>query len=218
MPVLSFPPPESADEYGIVAAYGDLHPQTLRLAYRSGIFPWPHEGLPLLWFCPPERAILDFAKLHVPRSLAKARRKNLFRFTVDANFLAVISACQEVRRPEQEGTWITPAMKAAYLRLHQTGDAHSVEAWDTDGNLVGGLYGVDGGGVFSGESMFHTVPNASKLALLHLAEHLQGRGLSFIDIQQMTPHMAALGACEIPRADFLRRWHDVQAQKLTLFP
>ena len=218
MPVLSFPPPESADEHGIVAAYGDLHPQTLRLAYHSGIFPWPHEGLPLLWFCPQERAILDFDKLHIPRSLAKMRRKSPFTFTIDADFAGVISACQKAKRPEQEGTWITPAMKAAYLRLHQVGDAHSVEAWDTNSNLVGGLYGVDGGGVFSGESMFHTVPNASKLALLHLVEHLQKRGLRFIDIQQMTPHMAALGACEISRADFLRRWHEAQTQKLVLFP
>ena len=218
MPVFAFPPPESADEYGIVAAYGDLHPETLRLAYRSGIFPWPHRGLPLLWFCPPERAVLEFANLHIPRSLAKAQRAARFAFTIDSDFEAVIAACQNAKRPEQEGTWITPAMKAAYIRLHRLGEAHSVEAWDTGGNLVGGLYGVDGGGVFSGESMFHTAPNASKLALLHLVEHLQSRGLPFMDIQQMTPHMAALGACEISRDDFLQQWRETQAQKLNLFP
>ena len=108
-------------------------------------------------------------------------------------------------------------MKAAYLRLHRVGDAHSVEAWDEGGNLVGGLYGVDGGGVFSGESMFHIAPNASKLALLHLVEHLSERGLGFMDIQQMTPHMEVLGAEEVPRADFLRRWHATQKQNLRLF-
>ncbi len=217
MPVLAFPPPESANEHGIVAAYGDLHPDTLRLAYQNGIFPWPHEGLPLLWFCPPERAILDFADLHVPRSLAKARRAGRFTFTIDKAFGEVIAACQSISRPEQEGTWITPAMRQAYLRLHCLGDAHSVEAWDTAGNLVGGLYGVDGGGVFSGESMFHTAPNASKLALLYLFDYLSGRGLAFIDIQQLTPHMVKLGAKEIPRADFLRRWRETQARHLTLF-
>ena len=205
MPVHWLPSPERADEYGIVAAYGDLHPESLRLAYRSGIFPWPHEGLPLLWFCPPERAVLDFSHLHIPRSLVKAQRANRFTFTIDAAFEAVIAACQTAKRPGQEGTWITPAMQAAYTNLHRLGDAHSVEAWDKAGNLVGGLYGVDGGGVFSGESMFHTAPNASKLALLFLAAHLQSRGLDFMDIQQMTPHMKALGAEEIPRAEFLHR-------------
>lgn len=217
MSLAVFPAPETADEHGIVAAYGDLNPETLCLAYRSGIFPWPHDGLPLLWFCPPERAILQFAHLHIPRSLAKIKRAARFTFTVDAAFESVITACQKAQRPGQDGTWITPAMKAAYIRLHRLGDAHSVEAWDEAGNLVGGLYGVDGGGVFSGESMFHLAPNASKLALLHLVEHLKGRGLTFMDIQQMTPHMAALGAEEVPRAEFLRLWRTTQKKHLRLF-
>jgi leucyl/phenylalanyl-tRNA--protein transferase len=218
MPVLAFPDPRLSSPEGVVAFGGDLHPESLRLAYRQGIFPWPHRGMPLLWFCPPERAVLPFDRLHIPKSLAKARRRSGLHFTLDAAFPRVMDACRRVPRPGQDGTWITSAMYQAYCRLHREGDAHSVEAWDADGELVGGLYGVDSGGTFSGESMFHLVPNASKLALLFFIEHLAERGLDFLDIQQLTPHMAALGAHEIPRAVFLERWAKTQERKLILFP
>jgi leucyl/phenylalanyl-tRNA--protein transferase len=217
MPVARFPDPRDTGPDGIVAIGGDLHPDTLRLAYRQGIFPWPHQGLPLLWFSPPERAILDFSCLHVPRSLAQARRRSRLRFTIDLAFDEVIRACRGARRPGQEGTWITPPMVRAYSELHRLGDAHSVEAWDEEERLVGGIYGVDSGGAFSGESMFHHTSNASKLGLLYLIEHLRGRGLDFMDIQQLTPHMERLGAVEVPRDEFLSRLEQTQSRRLRLF-
>lgn len=218
MPVTHFPDPRrSADPDGVIALGGDLHPDSLRRAYRQGIFPWPHPGLPLLWFSPPERAILDFAHLHVPRRLERLRRNTRLTFTLDRAFDQVIACCRWAPRPGQEGTWITPAMERAYGRLHRRGDTHSVEVWDETGSLVGGVYGVDAGGVFCGESMFHTRPNASKLALLHLVTHLRTRGLDWIDIQMMTPHMEALGATLIPRDAFLNRLAETQARHLVLF-
>jgi leucyl/phenylalanyl-tRNA--protein transferase len=199
-----FPDPRESTPEGVVAVGGDLRPETLRAAYRRGIFPWPHEGLPLLWFCPPRRAVLERARLHLPRSLRAARKKP-FAYTVDRAFRAVIEACALSPRPGQRGTWITPDMVAAYCRLHRLGGAHSVEAWE-GGELVGGVYGVDAGGAFSGESMFHRRPDASKLALLHLLERLSARGLEWIDIQQLTPHLERLGARELAREEFLARW------------
>ena len=217
MPVLRFPDPRQATPEGVVAVGGDLHPETLRAAYREGIFPWPVAGLPLLWFSPPERGVLDFAALHLPRSLRRARRRSRLRLTIDHAFEAVIDACAGTPRPDQDGTWITPAIREAYVRLHRLGIAHSVEAWD-DGRLVGGIYGVDVDGAFAGESMFHAVPDASKLALLHLVDHLAARGLDWLDIQMLTPHMARLGARAIPRDDFLVRLAATRARGLRLFP
>lgn len=218
MPIIQFPDPRDTGPEGVVAAGGDLHPDSLRLAYRQGIFPWPHEGLPLLWFCPPQRAILDFSRLHVGRRLARIRRASRLTFTIDAAFEKVITACRHARRPGQAGTWITPAMERAYVRLHQSGgDAHSVEAWDETGALVGGVYGVDAGGAFGGESMFHTQPNASKLALLFLVDHLSSRGADFLDIQMLTPHLEALGAVEVPRDEFLEKLRAAQTRGPTLF-
>ena len=217
MPILQFPDPRETGPEGVVAAGGDLHPDSLRLAYRQGIFPWPHPGLPLLWFCPPRRAILDFSRLHVGHRLARIRRTSRLTFTRDAAFERVIAACRGAKRPGQAGTWITPAMERAYCRLHRDGDAHSVEAWDENGQLVGGVYGVDAGGAFGGESMFHTQPNASKLALLFLVDHLAARGADFMDIQMLTPHMEALGAVEIPRDEFLARLRKIRASGRSLF-
>lgn len=217
MPVLAFPDPRDTDPDGIVAFGGDLHTDSLRLAYWQGIFPWPHRGLPLLWFCPPMRAVLEFDRLHIPESLQKARRRSSLRFTIDTAFDDVIEACRLARRQGQGGTWITMPMLRAYRKFHRLGHAHSVEAWDPDGNLVGGLYGVDPGGLFGGESMFFREPNASKLALLYLIDHLRSRGATFIDIQQLTPHMERLGAREIPRDEFLARLHAAQIQGLPLF-
>lgn len=216
MPFRRFPDPDSATRDGLVAVGGDLHPDTLRQAYRQGIFPWPTPGLPLLWFSPPERGILEFADLHVPRSLARARRRHPFHLTVDADFAGVIRGCAETPRPGQDGTWITGEIIEAYERLHGLGIAHSVEARDA-GRLVGGIYGVAVDGAFAAESMFYRAPNASKLALLHLIEHLGSRGLDWLDIQVLTPHMARLGARGVARDRFLARLAATRARGLQLF-
>jgi leucyl/phenylalanyl-tRNA--protein transferase len=202
----------------IVLFGGKLSAENLRRAYARGIFPWTIEGLPLPWFCPEKRAILEFSELHVPRSLRKEQKKQLFRFTIDAAFADVIKICAKIKRGDGEGTWITEEFIAAYTDLHEQGAAHSVEAWDKETNeLVGGLYGVDGGGVFAGESMFHFAPNASKLALLHLIEHLESRGANWFDVQVLTPHIEALGAREISRQTFLFKLEQTLAQNLQLF-
>jgi leucyl/phenylalanyl-tRNA--protein transferase len=200
----------------IVAVGGDLDPETLVHAYRNGIFPWPAEGLPLLWFCPRERAVLDFDRLHVGRSVARARRRSGLRFTIDAAFPEVIRGCATMPRDGQGETWITPDILVAYTRLHRLGIAHSVEAWRDDA-LVGGAYGVDIDGAFAAESMFRRESEASKLALLHLIDHLRARGLGWIDIQVLTPHLEHLGARVIPRDTFLQRLDETRARGLRLF-
>ena len=209
--------PRSAGDAEVVGVGDDLSPQTLIWAYEHGIFPWPMTGYPLLWFCPPLRAVLDFDRLHISERLARARRHSEFTYTMDSAFEAVIARCRLSPRPNQDGTWITPAVQAAYGALHRLGSAHSVEVWDADGTLVGGLYGVSAGGVFCGESMFHSASNASKFALLFLCEHLQERGSQWVDIQIMTPHLAALGATEISRDEFLDRLESAQKRRLVLF-
>jgi leucyl/phenylalanyl-tRNA---protein transferase len=201
----------------IVGVGGRLDPETLMRAYRRGIFPWPVEGLPLLWFCPRRRAILDFSRLHVGRSLARARRQSGLRFSVDTAFGAVIRACAATPRPGQDGTWITDEIEAAYMRLHALGIAHSVEAW-RGRDLVAGVYGVGVDGAFAAESMFHREPNASKLALLHLIDRLAAAGLEWIDIQVMTPHLERLGAHEVSREQFLARLARTRARRVLLFP
>ncbi len=217
MPVIKFPDPRSANAEGVVAIGGDLHPESLLQAYRQGIFPWPVEGLPLLWFCPAARGVLEFADLHVPRSLVRARRTAALRFTIDEAFPAVIRACAAAPRPGQGGTWITPQIVAAYTRLHRLGITHSVEAWNAQ-RLVGGIYGVDVDGAFAAESMFYREPNASKLALLHLIDQLRRQGLDWLDIQVLTPHLARLGATAIPRDVFLEKLRRTRARGLRLFP
>lgn len=211
----TFPDPRYAPS-DVVAMGEDLRIDTLREAYRKGIFPWPHDGLPLPWFSPRRRAVIFFDELHVGRSLRKASKSARFTFTIDRDFRGVIAACSEAVRPEQDGTWIAPTIVTAYSRLHAAGDAHSVEVWEGD-TLVGGLYGVDAGGVFTGESMFHVRPDASKLALLFLVDHLRARGAVFLDCQVMTPHMEALGAREITRAQFLDLLAEMQAKGVKLF-
>lgn len=189
----------------------------LRAAYRRGIFPWPgHADDPIPWCCPRRRAVLDFATLTPGRTLEKTARKPGWSYTIDRDFPAVIAACSLAPRPDQDGTWISPAVVAAYTALHRAGSAHSVEVW-RDGALVGGLYGVDAGGFFGGESMFHHVDNASKLAVWFLARHLAARGQSWMDIQQLTPHLARLGAHEVTRATFLTRLATEVASGRNLF-
>jgi leucyl/phenylalanyl-tRNA--protein transferase len=210
-----FPDPRYAQ--GDVVAMGeDLRVETLREAYRKGIFPWPHDTVPLPWFSPRRRAILFLEELHVPRSLQKAQRRSTLTFTIDRDFRAVIRACAAAPRPDQDGTWIHPNIITAYTRFHDSGDAHSIEAWQGN-ELVGGLYGIDAGGLFTGESMFHVQSDASKLALLFLADHLRARGATLIDCQVMTPHMRALGAREISRGKFLDLLTEAQAKGAKLF-
>jgi leucyl/phenylalanyl-tRNA--protein transferase len=206
----------SIQQDDIVGVGGRLDPETLLRAYRRGIFPWPVEGLPLLWFCPRERAILDFSRVHVGRSLARARRRSTLRFTVDAAFDAVIRACADTPRPAQDGTWITDEIVSAYTRLHEIGVAHSAEAWRR-GDLVAGIYGVAVDGAFAAESMFHRESDASKLVLLHLVDHLAAAGLDWIDIQVMTPHLERLGAHVVSRGQFLGRLTRTRARGLKLF-
>jgi len=211
----TFPDPRYAPS-DVVAMGEDLRVEVLREAYRKGIFPWPHDGLPLPWFSPRRRTVLFFDQLHVGRSLRKAQNRAPYTFTIDRDFPSVIAACAEAERPEQDGTWIAPNILDAYTRFNAAGDVHSVEAWEGD-TLAGGLYGVDAGGVFTGESMFHLRPDASKLALLFLIDHLRTRGATFLDCQVMTPHMKSLGAREISRGKFLDLLADAQAKGLTLF-
>jgi leucyl/phenylalanyl-tRNA--protein transferase len=211
-----FPDPSEATPDGIVAVGGRPEPALLAEAYARGIFPWPVEGYPLLWFSPPERGLLFFDELHVPRSLARERRRTRLRFTVDRAFERVIRACAAVPRAHESGTWITPAMIRGYCEFHRRGRAHSFEAWEGE-ELVGGVYGVDAGGAFAGESMFRLRPNASKLALLFLVEHLRARGLGWLDVQVMTPHIEALGARLVPREEFLTLLARERRRGLRLF-
>jgi leucyl/phenylalanyl-tRNA--protein transferase len=201
-----------------VVSFGDeLSPENLRQAYKLGIFPWHMEGIPLPWYCPDARAILRFKDLHIPKSLEKEQKKGRYTFTIDTAFARVIRECSHAPRSGQKGTWITQEFVDAYTELHRTGMAHSIEVWNADKELVGGLYGVDAFGVFCGESMFHKAPNASKLALLYLIDHLRARGSTWLDAQVMTPHMRALGAKEISRREFLRRLKETQGFELNLF-
>lgn len=205
------------DAHDIIAFGGALTVENLRSAYRQGIFPWHIDGLPLPWFCPEHRAILEFSEIHVPKSLRKDYAKTEFTFTIDKDFEAVIKNCSYATRSDGYGTWITPDFIRVYTEFHAAGDAHSVEVWDSFGELVGGLYGVDAGGVFCGESMFFLRSNASKFALLFLIQHLKNRGARWLDVQVMTPHFKVLGAREIDREDFLDKLEETQRLLLKLF-
>jgi len=220
MSLPEWPDPAPDDQAGLVALDFHITPDRIISAYRHGIFPWPDSDPrhPIPWVCPPRRAILEFAALHLPRQLRKSQRKpGQLRFTIDQAFEQVIRACAAAPRPGQGGTWIIPPILRAYLEVHRRGHAHSVEAWDGE-TLVGGLYGVTAGGVFCGESMFHHVDDASKLCVFHLIAHLRSRGSTWLDIQQLTPHFARLGAREISRTEFLERLALERAADRALFP
>lgn len=199
---LLFPPVNLAED-GLLAVGGDLSPERLLLAYRSGIFPWYEEGQPILWHSPDPRMVLRAPDLHVPRSLGKTLRKRPFRLTMDRAFPAILDACARTARPGQRTTWITVAMRRAYGELHAQGHAHSVEAWSGE-KLAGGLYGVSLGGVFFGESMFARENDASKVAFVALVTQLQAWSIDLIDSQVFTPHLARFGAFECSRAAYLR--------------
>jgi leucyl/phenylalanyl-tRNA--protein transferase len=198
---LAFPPVEDAVD-GLLAVGGDLSPERLLLAYRSGIFPWYDERLPILWHSPDPRCVLPVDGLHVGRSLRRVIARGAYAVRFDTAFERVIEACKSTPRPGQDGTWITDEMQQAYVRLHRLGYAHSVESWE-GGELAGGLYGVSLGRIFFGESMFAWRPDASKVALVALADRVRGWGFPIIDAQVPTPHTLAMGAQEWPRAQFL---------------
>ncbi len=208
---LIFPPPSWATEDGLIAVGGDLRPERLLLAYRSGIFPWPHEGLPLLWFCPDPRMVLLPHEVHVSRSLRKFMRKQQVRVTLDRDFARVIRSCARIPRGNNRGTWITRDMIDAYMRLHELGYAHSVETWRGE-KLVGGLYGVSVGAGFFGESMFARSTNASKVAFIALVRQLQRWQFHLIDCQMHTNHLASLGARQWSLSQFLSQLSDALKQ------
>jgi leucyl/phenylalanyl-tRNA--protein transferase len=189
---------------GLLAAGGDLTPQRLLDAYRHGIFPWYNPGQPPLWWSPDPRMVLFPDELKVSRSLAKRLKKQDYEIRCDTAFREVMLACASTPRPGQDGSWIVPEILDGYCDLHALGYAHSIETW-MDEKLVGGLYGVAIGRMFYGESMFHRATDASKLAFVHLVRHLKQQGYGMIDCQMHTPHLASLGAREIPRDEFARR-------------
>lgn len=200
-----FPPAEEADSDGLIALGGRLAPEWLLDAYGHGIFPWPFsdEFEPIVWCSPDPRAIIEFDRFHIPRRLLRTARSGRFTVTADLDFEGVIRGCATAAGRIGH-TWLTRPMIAAYIKMHQLGHAHSVEVWH-EGELAGGTYGLALGGLFAAESKFFRVRDASKVALVHLVAHLQVRGYRLLDIQQLTPHTARLGAVEIPRSEYLRR-------------
>ena len=199
---LIFPPVQLAEPDGLLAVGGDLSTERLLLAYRSGIFPW-YEGQHILWWCPDPRFVLTPDSLKVSKSMKQLFKKQAFTFTVDKAFAEVINHCKSIDRPGQNGTWITESMKAAYIRLHQQGFAHSAEVW-LNNELVGGLYGIRLSKVFFGESMFSKMSNASKYAFIAYVQLLQQEGVQLIDCQVYTEHLESLGAYMIPREAFIQ--------------
>lgn len=200
----TFPSPKLALDEGIVDLSDDLRVERLLEAYSFGIFPWPHEDLPTLWFCPEKRGILEFKEFRVPRSLAKDLKKMAFTHTFNRDFNTVLESCALVPRPHQSGTWITKKLIRAYQDFHRAGYAHSIEVWE-GAELVGGLYGVYVAGVFCGESMFFKKTGASKYALVKMVEFLSAQGVEWMDIQMVTPLMEQFGGKYISRNEFLRR-------------
>ncbi|NUM56805.1 MAG: leucyl/phenylalanyl-tRNA--protein transferase [Candidatus Hydrogenedentes bacterium] len=201
---LTFPPPSLSMPDGLLAVGGDLSVNRLLLAYRSGIFPWYSEGDPILWWSPDPRMLLFPEEFHLSRRLERTIKQAVFDVRMDTVFDRVIAACAMAPRQKGNGTWITRQMRDAYCRLHREGYAHSVETW-RDGKLVGGLYGVSVGACFIGESMFSLEPNTSKIAMAALVRQALHWKFPFIDCQLHTPHLASLGAREVPRSDYLLR-------------
>lgn len=199
---LKFPTVEHANAEGLLAVGGDLSPERLILAYKSGIFPWFNEDSLILWWCPNPRMVLFPEKIKISKTMRKVMRSNQFTLTKNSCFTTVIEHCSKIQRKNQEGTWITNNIKSAYLKLHEMGIAHSYEVWEND-RLVGGLYGIDLGHVFCGESMFSLVANASKFAFINLAQELYAKNYQLIDCQIYTSHLKSLGAEEIPRKAFI---------------
>jgi leucyl/phenylalanyl-tRNA--protein transferase len=206
--VSNFPDPMTADEDGILCFGGEFEVEILLDAYFHGIFPWPHEGYPLLWFFPLERGVLFFKDLHISQSLKKLIKKNLYTFKTNTRFMDVIEQCALVPRKNQKGTWITEEMKTSYKELFDLGHILCVECYKKDSlgeeKLVGGLYGVWLAGVFSGESMFGLEDNVSKLCVIEMIKHLGQKGLEWMDIQMVTPVLGSLGGKYLSRSEYLK--------------
>lgn len=202
-PDLFFPPVDQANRDGILAIGGELSSERLQLAYKSGIFPWFEDGEPIMWWSPNPRMVLILDELIVSKSMRNILNRNIFKVTLNQNFRDVISNCQNVERDGQNGTWITNDMIEAYCKLHDLGMANSVEVWQNE-ELVGGLYGIDLGHVFCGESMFSKVSNASKVAFIALVNHLKKENYKLLDCQVYNPHLESLGCREIDRIDFMK--------------
>ncbi|WKW46987.1 leucyl/phenylalanyl-tRNA--protein transferase [Myroides sp. JBRI-B21084] len=200
---LYFPSVETAHSSGIVAFGGDLSTERLQLAYHSGIFPWFEDGEEITWFAPEERMVLFLNQLKISKSTRNILNRNIFKVTFNTAFEQVISHCQQIKRNGQLGTWITDEMLQAYVKLHEMGVAKSVEVWQNK-ELVGGLYGIDLGHIFCGESMFSKTSNASKIAFIHLTQHLKANNYQIIDCQVYNDYLAQLGAEEIPRDLFMQ--------------
>ena len=198
-----FPSPRSANEHGVVAYGGDLNPNRIIQAYRQGIFPWFESDGNLLWWSPNPRMILYPEKIKISKSLKLVIKKNTFKVTFNKDFEEVIESCSNIKRLGQKGTWITSGLKESFLQLHEKGLAMSVEVWK-DSKIVGGLYGLDLGNVFCGESMFSKSSNASKVALVYLSSELRKNNYKFIDCQIPTEHLKSMGGEEVSRDDFLK--------------
>ena len=201
---ISFPPPYLASKEGLLAVGGDLSQERLLLAYRTGIFPWFSDDEPILWWSPDPRLVLYPEEIRVSKTLKKIIKKKMFHVTMDSAFVQVINQCAKIRLQNNQGTWVVKEMIDAYCKLHESGFAHSVEAW-YQGELAGGLYGVSLGKCFFGESMFTRVSNASNVALVKLVEHLNALSFDMIDCQLTTEHLLRFGAKEIPRISFLNQ-------------
>jgi leucyl/phenylalanyl-tRNA---protein transferase len=206
-----FPDPELADDEGLIAVGGDLATPRLLAAYDAGIFPWYDEGLPALWWSPNPRAVLDPGHLHVSRSMRRVLSKSGFTLSWNQDFRNVMLSCAD----RNGGTWILPDVLDAYCRLHQEGHAHSIEVWRND-TLVGGLYGVQRGGLFAAESMFHRETNASKVALITCVERVFAAGIELFDVQFTTPHLVSMGVREIPRKEYLTRLRRARVRRVSL--
>ena len=200
---LYFPPVDEASYEGILAVGGDLSTARLLLAYRNGIFPWFNQDEPILWWSPPERMVVVPQLYKVSKSTRNLLNQQKFKVTFNQNFEEVIRHCQQVERKEQDGTWITEDIIESYTKLHEMGFAQSVEVWQND-EVVGGLYGIDLGHVFCGESMFSKVPNASKIAFVTLIQYLKDKNYKLLDCQLHNDHLEKLGAFEIPRETFIK--------------
>ena len=199
---LYFPPVEEASPEGVLAIGGDLSSERLILAYKSGIFPWFNDDEPILWWAPPERMVLFFEDLKISKSMRNVLNQNKFKVTFNTSFREVITNCKKIKRKDQPDTWITNEMVEAYCKLNELGLAKSVEVWQ-DKELVGGLYGIDLGYIFCGESMFSKVSNASKVAFIYLAKQLEQNNYRLLDCQVYNEHLASLGCVEIEREDFM---------------
>lgn len=215
MSLIEFPPIEAAlaDPNGLLAVGGELTRERLVSAYSAGIFPWYDEDQPLLWWSPDPRAVIAPEQVHISRSLKKTMRRKEYQLAIDSDFAQVVAACAESRRGS-DGTWITEEMQDAYIDLHQAGHAHSFEVWDGE-LLVGGLYGVASGNIFSGESMFHRATDASKIAFVFSCKQLQHWGFTLLDCQIINPHLSSLGVGELPRNQFKKLLASENAECLT---